>query len=547
MIKEKFMEILPFLIVINVFIILLKYVDAESTSLMWLIPVFFLVNIAIILASFFMSFRTITQAFNKISKRTWVLLLIIFIVALSLRVFVAPHTHRVYYDEDIYLNIAQNIVHDGKAILCNRGTPDHCDEGVLNKQPQSLSFFLSIFFLFFGVNEALASYIMMLVSSLSVPLLFFLVYLITKKEEPALFSSLILALTPIHILWAPTITGETLLVFFSILAFTAIYIYLENKSASTLYLAVSLLAFAAQIRPEAPLLIPVAALLFLKEKFDNNLLLAFILLLVLFSPYVLQFKNVSGDSWGADSGQKLGTAYIKPNSYVNSKFFVENTRYPALFTIFILPGIIYLLFKREYLKLSLILSWFLLFFSMYALFYAGSFNYGADVRFSLTLYVPVSILIGLGIYMIKSIIPLKKKAVSSSILAVLILVTFSQFIPFVHAIGEEAWDARLSHDFAISEAKKAGNGCYVFTHVPTMFLINDINALQTWYGSNEKIISDIFKKTDCVLYEEGYWCVNVQQYRDGVCKYLKDNFDLTPISSAKEREKTFTLYNMERK
>lgn len=544
-IKEKFFEILPFLILINIFIIAMKYLIIDSISLMSLIPIFFLINFLVIIASFIIDFKKIAALFTGIKRSTWLFLLIIFLLALTIR-FQAPFTHRVYYDEDIYLNIAQNIVNDGQATLCNRGTPDHCDEGVLNKQPQGLSFFLASFFFFLGINETLASIIMIMVSSLSAIALFFLVYLLVKKEEPSLFSSLILALTPIHILWSPTITGETLFVFFAILAITAILAYLHNKSLPTLLLAASLLAYASQLRPEAPLLLPLSALFFLREKLDKNLLIGFVLLLLLFSPYVFQFKNIAGDTWGATSGEKLSLQYIKPNSLVNSKFFIEDTRYPLLFTILALPGIIYLLIKKEYMKLIILAAWFMLFFSMYALFYAGSFNYGADVRFSLTLYPAISILIGLGLYYIRTLIPIKP-IFSSLMLIIAILAVFSTFLPFVTAVHEEAWDARLAHDFAIKEAKNAGNNCYVFTHVPTMFLANDIPALQTWYASNNQVVDDIFKKTDCVLFEEGYWCVNVQQYRDGVCKYIKDNFDLIKVNSATEREKTFTLYKIERK
>ena len=41
-------------------------------------------------------------------------------------------------------------------------------------------------------------------------------------------------------------------------------------------------------------------------------------------------------------------------------------------------------------------SYFLLFFGIALLFYAGSYNYGADVRYSLMTYPPLAILGGLG-------------------------------------------------------------------------------------------------------------------------------------------------------
>ena len=50
-------------------------------------------------------------------------------------------------------------------------------------------------------------------------------------------------------------------------------------------------------------------------------------------------------------------------------------------------------FRRERLALAL---YFALFFGMFLLFYAGSYNYGADVRYSLMTYPPLAILGGLG-------------------------------------------------------------------------------------------------------------------------------------------------------
>ena len=54
-VKDKLVELLPFIIAVNLFIILAKYLFVDSQSLMRLIPIFFLVNFMIIIIANFVS------------------------------------------------------------------------------------------------------------------------------------------------------------------------------------------------------------------------------------------------------------------------------------------------------------------------------------------------------------------------------------------------------------------------------------------------------------------------------------------------------------
>lgn len=540
--KEQFFQLLPFLILANVFVIILQYLSFDNTQLMTLIPLFFLANLILVVFCFAVDFRKIVSVFKDVKKRTWIFLLLIFILALLVRLH-APATHRILFDEDIYLNVAQSIVNDGRAMLCNRGTPDACEEGVLNKQPQGLPFFLSIIFFFTGVSETIARHVMILISALSAVLLFLFVYLLLDKEEQGLYAALALALTPVHVLWAPTMAAETLLAFFAILSLTSILVYFRNRSTATALLLFSLLAYASQLRPEAPILALVAALFFVKAKLNKSLLLGFVLFLVFFSPYALQFKNVSGEKWGAPD-EKLSLKYLVPNAKINAVFFVENTRYPLLFTVLALFGAVFLFAKKKYGPLSLLLSWFAVFFLMYALFYAGSFNFGVDVRYSIPMYAALSSLVGIGAYAIREVLSKKGIKFASVVVTAVILLAFYAFIPYVSAVGEESWISRTSHDFGIAAAKKAGEQCHVFTHVPSMYLVNNIGALQTRMGSNSDIVEALFKKSDCILFDEGYWCITVDRYKDGVCQHMHDQYNLTVFNSVTERDKTFRMYRV---
>ena len=184
---------------------------------------------------------------------------------------------------------------------------------------------------------------------------------------------------------------------------------------------------------------------------------------------------------------------------------------------------------------------------MYLLFYAGSFNYGVDVRFSLNLYIPLAILGGCGAFLVSKNLDriFRKKYMSVAIVSLIMIIAFMPFYSFVSEIGEKAWDARMGHDFVIEEMRELDDNCWIFTHVPSVVLINGKNSLQAWYAQNSKVRDGVMKN-DCILFYEEYWC-NAEPYKSGACKYLHDNFDLKLYTNTSERDKDFTLYWMKEK
>ncbi len=547
--NDKFFEALPLLILINTFALIFYWTKLSVNVLFYLIPLVIIVNLIVILFSFAFSAAYFKENLKKIKKRTWIILILIFIGGFSLRAFVVPSTHRLLFDEDIYLNIAQNIANEGKSILCNYGTPHKCFQGILNKQPNGLSVIISPVFFVFGAGEQIASFFMILLSSFSIVLIFISVYLWFRNEKGALFAALIMSLNPISLLFAPTISAESAFVFFSLVTLMSLRVFLDKRDIPSIVFFVSSLAFPMQMRPEAPLLAAPFVLFFIKEKIDRKIILGSLLFLVFISPYVFHSKHFLNESWGNPEGYKFSSKYINNNLKVNGSFFFDNQRFPIAYTFLAFLGIVYLYRSRKIMELSSMLIWFLLFFIIYLLFYAGSFNYGIDVRFSQMLFVPVFILGGMGAYFIPSLMVrfVRKKYISGAIVGTIITLSFIPYIGFVSAIGEEAWDARTDHDFSINATKELGANCVIFTHVPSMFLVNGNNALQTSYYSNPEIVNNIFINYDCVLFHEGYWCVNYKPFRDTVCKSLKQNFSLKVYKSMSVRDKTYILYNMTKK
>ena len=69
-------------------------------------------------------------------------------LALALTLFVAPRTNRIYYDEQIYQGIGQNLADLRLAQMCNDGIVEYgrlqCSNGEYNKQPYAYPHLLSL-------------------------------------------------------------------------------------------------------------------------------------------------------------------------------------------------------------------------------------------------------------------------------------------------------------------------------------------------------------------------------------------------------------------
>ena len=78
----------------------------------------------------------------------------------GLTLFVAPRTNRIYYDEQIYQSIGQNLADLKLAQMCNDGTVEYgrlqCWMGEYNKQPYAYPHLLSVAYRVFGVSEGVA-------------------------------------------------------------------------------------------------------------------------------------------------------------------------------------------------------------------------------------------------------------------------------------------------------------------------------------------------------------------------------------------------------
>ncbi|MFH1421031.1 MAG: glycosyltransferase family 39 protein [Candidatus Aenigmatarchaeota archaeon] len=559
-------KLVPIIIIAIVFLLAWQYIkelpsSALTDSLIWMIPLFLAIDFALLIVTLVWNRKELRNPFRNISKRTLIALLLIFILALSLRAFLAPVTHRVYFDEDIYANIGQNILHEGNAILCNRGTQEHCYEYILNKQPIGHQFLFAVTYMFFGVNELLLHALTMLLGALSAVLVFAITYLLFKRKDIAIFSALLMALTPVAVQWSATIAAEPYFLFFALLSVLMFLIYFENQKTKTLWLSIAALTYALQIRPDGYLLLIPIALLFLlfdkelfKKIYKPKFIVPIAVMLILIMPTAIHTTAaLASDPWGS-GGKVFSGEYLEKNLSDNTMFLFENTRWPIVYTLFAILGAAALLFSKHKKLLLVLGAWFFAFFLIYGFFYAGSFNYGVDVRFSLTLYPALVIFAAYGFAALKDLL---KKITNwrndffNVVIIAVIALLFLPFASYVSAIGNQAIIAREQHDFGFAELDKIiDDKCIVMNHVPSMWLVMGKTSMQTWFGQNQPIMDWAFNITDnCVYFYEAYWC-GTEPYKSSVCNHMHSAFDLTQIAQTSAVEGTLrniTLYRVNRK
>ena len=365
------------------------------------VPISLKINFLLLMISVMICWKDLSIVFKKFSNRFGLLLIILFLFAFVLVSFVAPRTHRIYYDEDIYANVGQNIALSGKTGFCNYGAFEYGEYIPhwlsYNKEPSGWPFLISLAFKLFGTNEAYAFAINNLLLALGVLVVFFITWNITESYFRSYLAGLAFCLIPHNLIWSNTAAAEPAAAFFAGVTVLAVILYLKQKETRYLLLLSLVLPFSSQMRPESILIIPwtiLAILCFSPKAFLNRRIWSFgFIACLFFLPQIMHFYAVSGQSWGAQ-GSKFSIEFLKNNLAVNGLYYLNNQYFPVLITALAVIG---LFFSRGFLRWRLLLLfWFLPFWGIFLFFYAGSYQYGADVRFAVLTFMPVAILAGMG-------------------------------------------------------------------------------------------------------------------------------------------------------
>ena len=511
-------------------------------------------NFLFISAGIVICHRDILGAFKEFMNKKGVLLLVLLLLAFSIVSFVVPRTHRIFYDEDIYANVGQNIALDNRTGYCNYGTFEYGEYDPhwisYNKEPSGWPFLISLVFQLFGTNEFYAFILNNILFIAGLLLVFFITWYLTGNYFMSFLSAIVLALIPHNLIWSNSAAAEPAAGVLAGATVLSLIVFLRTRSDRHLFLLVVLIPFACQMRPESILIffwVIVAIVVFSPRILADKKVWTFALLITIFLlPHLLHAYAVSGQSWGA-KGTKFSIDFFWDNLNTNGLYYLNNEQFPILLTLLCFMG---LLFARHTLKWKLLIfSWFLLFWGIFLFFYAGSYHYGADVRFSLVSFIPLAILAGMGAGFIRELIKgvgCRIREPGSCLIILVLIFSFLQFLPLVRRVGQEAWGARYDHKYAKEFIKKIPERSIVLTHNPTMLLLWNQNAIQTYAGiNNPRLIENLMKKYDGhVYFHYNYWCNTKTERNRRLCRVIKEKYRLKEIAKANERDYEYALYQM---
>jgi hypothetical protein len=284
-----------------------------------------------------------------------------------------------------------------------------------------------------------------------------------------------------------------------------------------------------------------------------------------FIPHLWHLWAVSGHSWGAD-GVKFSLFFFAKNLATNGSYYLDNGAFPVLFTLLAVIGFVAGSGTQGrdarssgFGAVMLMLLWFVLFWGIFLFFYAGSYRYGADVRFALLSFMPLAVLAGIGGEAILRKIGTAPNFANfegtsphlpvAALLVLVLVFSWLKFIPLIRLVGQEAWGARYDHNHAREFIKRIPNRSIVLTHVPTMFLLWGQNAIQTYAGiNNPDIIRDLMTRYNGhVYFHQSYWCSTLNDSNRILCEGIRTRYNLEPVVTAREQSNEYGLYRMTKK
>jgi hypothetical protein len=475
-------------------------------------------------------------------------------MTLALVVSVAPKTNRIFYDEQIYQGIGQNLSDLKLAQMCNDGNVEYgrltCAQGEYNKQLYGYPYLLSVAYQLAGVRESAAFAVNAIAAALCVCVVFLITTALTGQRQAGHYAAVVAALMPEQLRWSHTTAAEPTAALACAVAVLTALAFVRTRSAAALLWMVVASVFAMQFRPECLLVIPVVAmivLLYLPGELKRPRFWCVCLVgLVLAGLLIGHMAAVRHEAWGA-TGDRMSTAFVSGNLRTNGWFYLGDERFPVVYSVLALAGLLTFRWQRS---TFVAFMYFVAFWGIFLLFYAGSYSYGADDRFSLMTYPPIAIMAGIGTWTLVEAFTHERWVASgwpARIVMAALGVQFLLYVPFVRSIGEEAWGARADVAFAENVVKTLPRNSIVLTHNPTMFHLWQQSAVQASLAMTEpNFVESVLapRYAGGIFFDWNYWCNVADPVQLSFCTAVLNRFPHSVVQEYRERNYVYTLYRL---
>jgi hypothetical protein len=466
---------------------------------------------------------------------------------------VAPLTNRIYYDEQIYQGIAQNLSDLRLAQMCNDGTVEYghlqCWRGEYNKQPNGFPYLVSVVYRLSGVGYWTASRVNVASAALLAGVVFLLAATLFQDVRVGLFAALIAALMPEHLRWSHTAAAEPAATAAGAFAVMAAAHFVRSRTTSALAWTIAATAFAVQFKTESVVLALVVVsviVVWAPSELRRRRLWEWALAgAVLAAPLVAHLIAVRNEAWGA-TGVRWSWQFVAANLQTNGRFYLADWRFPALYTAL---AFVALALWRDRRATLMTFGYFCVFFGLYLAFYAGSYNYGADVRFALMTFPPLAILAGAGAVAVAG--GLERVGIrpgqAELLVAGAVAFQFLTYMPWVRAVGEEAWAARADVSFSERVAAKLPRNAIVLTHNPSVFHAMGYSAAQLSLATEPNYVKEVLipRYRGGVFLHWNFWCNVSDPVQQEFCTSTLERFPHALFAEYRERDYRYAFYRLE--
>jgi hypothetical protein len=472
-------------------------------------------------------------------------------VSLVLVLIAPPRTNRIYYDEQIYQSVGQNLADLRLAQVCNDGNVEngrlHCALGEYNKQPYAYPHLLALAYRAFGAHEWIAFAVNAVVMPATAGAVYLLVVALFGDRTAAFMAGLLIATMPEQLMWSATAAVEPSASLAAVIAMICAARYLRLGGAWRMTAVAVCAAYAMQFRPESILILPVVGLLIL-PRLQADLerprgWWGAVLLLGLTAVPVAHLFAVRHAGWGTDAA-RFSVDFVRANLRVNGWFYLWDERFPCAVTLLASAGLLGSTAARERWTIA---CYFLAFFAIDLAFYAGSYNYGADVRYSLMTFPPAAILGGLGAArVVRFLARMARVRAAEAMGGALVVLQVLWYWPVIHAIPEEAWAARADVAFAQLAAKGLPRGSYVLTQNPGMFHLWGVSAGQMSLAvTDPAYLKGIARRAPNGLYVHwNFWCAVEDPAQPEICRRALALGHTGLVREYRDRDQRYAIYRL---
>ncbi len=370
--------------------LLLTFQSFLSNTLFYIL----LVNFALICVLFLLNTKRMASEFKNIRIHAWIAFIVILLLGSYLR-FDSPGCSS-------HDGLCWDYVKTSVNMLENQKVEDFW-------HPKGYSLLIALGFLLFGQNYNTILYLNLILSSLTIFIVFLLAYVLFEREDVALFSSFIYSLFPMSILYAKLNASEVTSVFFILLTFLLFFISIRAGRRSLYLLFLLLLVFSLHVRSDNSLFIPVfiVGLLLYRKRIDMKKVRVPLLIFLIFMIPVSYYYIVGDDIYGPardphyeERPVTFSLSYLIPNiQYHLSSNLADPASYPPVLYVFLLLSLFFIPRERN---LIFPVLWVVFFFLFYGLYWATI--YTSPQLYQLSLQPVLAILMGYGIFKAKETI-----------------------------------------------------------------------------------------------------------------------------------------------